>query len=83
MRVNHERRLLQKAADAVDRQVSVRQRPDSSWPGDHSRLVALESRGDVRLVGQQTDRNAGEIFAVWQITERGLTALAHLSARGA
>lgn len=77
MLINHERRLLRQAAEAADRQISIKQKPDRSWPGDHSRLLALESRGDLRSVDLQP--TLAVAFATWQITERGLSALERLS----
>lgn len=83
MLVNHERRLLRKAAEAADRQITIKQRPDRTWPGDHSRLLALESRGALRSLRALPDLRFGDTFATWQITERGLSALARLSGRDA
>ncbi|AWN43736.1 hypothetical protein [Methylobacterium durans] len=79
MLINHERRLLRQAAEADDRQISIKQKPDRTWPGDHSRLLALESRGDLRSVGLES----GGAFATWRITETGLSALERLSGLGA
>ena len=77
--VNHERRLLTKAAEAVDSRISVKRERDRSWPGDHSRLCALQSRGDVRWIGQQAGPHLGGMFATWQITEAGRARLERLS----
>ena len=69
--VNHERRLLTKAAEAVAGRISAKREPDRSWPGDHSRLCALESRGDIQWIGQQAGPHIGGMFAIWQITRQG------------
>lgn len=76
MLVNHERRLLKKAAEAVDLQISIRQNTDRSWPSDHSRLVALETRGDFRRVIIDTSGAC----AVWRLTDSGLATLQQLNA---
>lgn len=78
MLVNHERRLLTKAAEAVAGRVSVKRERDSSWPSDHSRLCALQSKGDVRWIGEQAGPHIGGVFAIWQITEEGLARLERL-----
>jgi hypothetical protein len=75
MLVNHEHRLLTKAAEAVAGHVSVKRERDRSWPGDHSRLCALQSSGDVRWIGEQAGPHIGGVFATWQITEEGLARL--------
>ena len=75
MLVNHDRRLLSKAAEAVDRLVSVKQKPDRSWPADHSRLCALESRGELRWIGERAGPPLGGVFATWRITEKGMERL--------
>ena len=77
MRVNHQRRLLNKAAEARDYQITIRQRADASWPGDHSRLTALESTGHLRRIDPLED--PGCPVAVWQITAAGLSQLRALS----
>ncbi|GJE46228.1 hypothetical protein [Methylobacterium soli] len=77
MLVNHERRLLKKAAEAVDFQISIKQKPNSSWPGDHSRLSALESRGDLRRIGVDAD------LETWQITDSGLARAQRLTGQDA
>lgn len=73
MRVNHDRRLLNKAAEARDYRISIRKRADASWPGDHSRLSALESTGHVQRIGSHDGLEAS--VAVWQITSSGLSQL--------
>ncbi|GJD58460.1 hypothetical protein [Methylobacterium dankookense] len=79
MLVNHARRLLRRAAEAADLQISIRQKPDLSWPSDHSRLVALESRGDLLRIDLRDGRGTDKACATWQITDRGLANLQHLS----
>ncbi len=54
MLVNHERRLLNKAAGSDNYRISIQRNPDASWPGDHSRLTALESIGHLERVGSAT-----------------------------
>ncbi|MGH1573291.1 hypothetical protein ACRAWG_24790 [Methylobacterium sp. P31] len=72
MLVNHERRLLNKAAEARDYRISIRKKPDNSWPSDHSRLTALESVGHLEQVG---DHDISIPRVTWQITSTGLTQL--------
>ena len=83
MLVNHERRLLTKAAQAVAGRISVKREPDRSWPGDHSRLCALANSGKVRWVGEQAGPHIGGVFATWEITEEGIASLEMLSGRWA
>ncbi|WP_457108471.1 hypothetical protein [Methylobacterium sp. P5_C11] len=73
MLVNHERRLLSKAAEAGDYRISIRKKPDASWPSDHSRLAALETTGHLQRV-DHPDSAEGRL-AVWQITAAGLSQL--------
>ena len=75
MLVNHERRLLARAASATNQQISVKQRSDRSWPSDHSRLCALESKGELRWVGERAGPHLGGVFATWQITSEGVDSL--------
>jgi len=75
--VNHERRLLNKAAEARDYRISLYRKPDDSWPSDHSRLTALESDGHLERIG----RHDAEL-ATWQITLTGRTQLQALAAGG-
>jgi hypothetical protein len=75
MLVNHERRLLNKAAGSDNSRISIQRNPDASWPGDHSRLTALEGIGHLEQIA------AGDGLATWQITATGLTQLQAL-ARG-
>ena len=79
MLVNHERRLLTKAAEAVAGRISVNRERDRSWPSDHSRLCALQSGGDVRWLGEQAGPHIGGVFATWQITEQGSARLERLT----
>lgn len=81
MLVNHARRLLKQAAQAADFQISIRQKPDRSWPGDHSRLVALESRGDFFRIDESGVSEADRSSATWRITDHGLANLQRLSSR--
>jgi hypothetical protein len=77
MLVNHERRLLNKAAEARDFRISIRRKPDDSWPSDHSRLTALESTGHLERIGR--DDMPDDALAIWQITASGLTQLQALT----
>jgi len=83
MLVNHERRLLNKAAQSTDGRVSVKRELDRAWPGDHSRLRGLESRGDLVWLGEQAGPHFGGTFATWQITPAGLQQLEALAGQGA
>jgi hypothetical protein len=80
MLVNHERRLLNRAAEARDYRISISRKPDDSWPSDHSRLTALESSGHLEQVG---GHDAGGELATWQITPTGLSQLQALTVGGA
>ncbi|MCJ2059778.1 hypothetical protein MKL09_25010 [Methylobacterium sp. J-048] len=73
MLVNHERRLLNKAAGSGDYRISIQRNPDASWPGDHSRLTALESIGHLERI------SLGDGLVTWQITATGLTQLQALA----
>lgn len=79
MLVNHERRLLNKAAEAHDYRVSIYRKPDDSWPSDHSRLIALESSGHLERISHHDAE--GEL-ATWRITSTGLTQLQALAGGG-
>jgi hypothetical protein len=81
MLVNHERRLLNKAAEARDYRISIRKKPDDSWPGDHSRLSALETLGHLKRVGGS--EVIDDTHATWQLTASGLTQLQALVPEGA
>jgi hypothetical protein len=83
MLVNHERRLLTKAAQSTDGCVSVKRELDRAWPGDHSRLRGLESRGDLVWLGEQAGPHLGGTFATWQITPAGLQQLEALASQSA
>jgi hypothetical protein len=72
MLVNHERRLLNKAASACDYRISIRRKPDDRWPSDHSRLTALESLGHLERIPCTA---SGDVHAIWQLTAAGLTQL--------
>ena len=65
------RRLLSKAALAVEGRISIKQSRDRLWPSDHARLRVLERKGALRWVGTQAGPHIGGTFAVWQITEQG------------
>jgi hypothetical protein len=73
--IDHRRRLLNRAALADEGRISVRREPDRAWPGDHSRLCALESDGHLIFLGEQPGPQPGGAFAVWRITEQGRRAL--------
>ena len=79
MLVHHERRLLNKAAEARNYRISIYRKADDSWPSDHSRLVALESSGHLEQIGE---RDADDNLATWQITSTGLTQLQGLAGGG-
>ena len=79
MLVNHERRLLNKAAEARDCRISIFRKPDDSWPSDHSRLTALESDGHLERISRH---DADGELATWEITSIGLTQLQALAAGG-
>jgi len=83
MLVDHEFRLLTKAAQSTDGRVSVKRQPDRAWPGDHSRLCGLESRGDLVWLGEQAGPHLGGTFATWQITPAGLQQLEVIESRRA
>lgn len=83
MLVNHERRLLTKAAQSTDGCVSVKRQLDRAWPGDHSRLCNLESRGELVWLGEQAGPHLGGTFSKWQITPAGLEQLGAFDDRGA
>ena len=72
MLVNHERRLLCKAAASANSLISVKKNTDTSWPSDHSRLCALASRGELRWIGENARAHFGGVVATWQITEESL-----------
>ncbi|GJE14553.1 hypothetical protein [Methylobacterium longum] len=80
MLVNHERRLLTKAAQAMDGLISIKRERDRAWPGDHSRLSSLESLGDLVWIGERAGPHLGGTFATWRITDAGLSRLEGLSA---
>ena len=65
------RRLLSKAALAVEGRISIKQSPDRLWPRDHARLRVLERKGALRWLGTQAGPHIGGTFAVWQITDQG------------
>lgn len=73
MLVNHARRLLNKAAESGDNRISIQRKPDESWPGDHSRLTALESIGHLERIERRDTPDDG--LATWRITSTGLTQL--------
>jgi hypothetical protein len=81
MLVNHERRLLTKAAQSTDGRISVKRQFDRAWPGDHSRLRSLESRGDLVWLGEQAGPHLGGTFATWKITSAGLEQLEAIEGR--
>ncbi|RVU14621.1 hypothetical protein [Methylobacterium oryzihabitans] len=80
--INHEHRLLSKAAADVEGRISVKRDPDRSWPGDHSRLCALENDGHLRWVGEQAGPHLGGTFATWQITDQGRSTLPRTGSTG-
>ncbi|APT31720.1 hypothetical protein MCBMB27_02429 [Methylobacterium phyllosphaerae] len=77
MLVNHERRLLIRAAETLGHRIAVCRQANASWPGDHSRLLALESTGHLRRVDHCEDSEG--TVAVWQITPAGLVQLQMLT----
>ena len=78
MLVNHEHRLLTKAAQSTNGCISVKRELDRAWPNDHSRLCSLESRGDLVWLGEHAGPHIGGTFATWQITDAGLARLQQL-----
>ena len=70
------RRLLSKAALALEGHISIKRSADRVWPRDHACLRVLERRGSLRWVGTRTGPHLGGTFAVWQITEEGRSRLA-------
>lgn len=83
MLVNHERRLLRKAAEARDSRISVHRKKGNSWPSDHSRLTALESDGHLMRDDGHEASDLHAVVATWRITGSGLTQLRTLSGAGA
>ena len=81
MLVNHERRLLNMAADARDYRISIRKKPDDRWPNDHSRLTALESLGHLERIG--LSEVVDDALAIWKLTPSGLTQQQALNPDGA
>jgi hypothetical protein len=81
MLVNHERRLLNKAAEARDYRISIRRKADDSWPSDHSRLTALATIGHLQQIDDHEDADITR--ATWQITASGLSQLQALSSGAA
>ncbi|GJD51810.1 hypothetical protein OPKNFCMD_4569 [Methylobacterium crusticola] len=73
--IDHERRLLSKAATATEGMISVKREPTRAWPGDHSRLCALENDGHLDFLGEQAGPHLGGTFAIWRITEQGRATL--------
>ncbi|MDP4003668.1 hypothetical protein [Methylobacterium sp. NEAU K] len=78
MLVNHEHRLLTKAARSTNGRISVKRALDRAWPSDHGHLCSLESRGDFVWLGEQAGPHIGGTFATWQITDAGLVRLQRL-----
>ncbi|AWN48494.1 hypothetical protein DK419_20815 [Methylobacterium terrae] len=73
--IDHRRRLLSRAALAEEGRISVRREPDRAWPGDHSRLCALENDGHLLFLGEETGPGPGGASAAWRITAQGREAL--------
>lgn len=73
--IDHRRRLLSRAALAEEGRITVRREPDRAWPGDHSRLCALENDGHLLFLGEEAGPRPGGASAAWRITARGREAL--------
>ncbi|AWN52749.1 hypothetical protein [Methylobacterium sp. 17Sr1-1] len=69
--IDHRRRLLSRAALAEEGCITLRREPDRAWPGDHSRLCALENDGHLLFLGEQPGPNPGSASAAWRITAQG------------
>lgn len=72
--IDHRRRLLSRAALAEGR-ITLQREPDRAWPGDHSRLCALENDGHLLFLGEQAGPLPGGASAAWRITAQGRAAL--------
>lgn len=73
--IDHRRRLLSRAALADEGLITVRREPDRAWPGDHSRLCALENDGDLLFLGERPGPLPGGASAEWRLTAQGREAL--------
>ncbi|KMO15249.1 hypothetical protein [Methylobacterium platani] len=73
--IDHRRRLLSRAALAEEGRITVLREPDRAWPGDHSRLCALENDGHLLFLGEEPGPHPGGTSAAWRITAQGREAL--------
>ena len=73
--IDHRRRLLSRAALTAEGRITLRREPDRSWPGDHSRLCALENDGHLLFLSEQPGPLPGGASAAWRITAQGRAAL--------
>ncbi|TNC11458.1 hypothetical protein FF100_20290 [Methylobacterium terricola] len=73
--IDHRRRLLSRAALTAEGRITVQRAPDRAWPGDHSRLCALENDGHLLFLGEQPGALPGSASAAWRLTTRGRAAL--------
>lgn len=73
--IDHRRRLLNRAALAAEGRITLRREPDRAWPGDHSRLCALENDGHLLFLGEQPGPSPGGASAAWRITAQGRAVL--------
>ncbi|MGE7418827.1 hypothetical protein [Methylobacterium tarhaniae] len=73
--IDHRRRLLSRAALTDEGRITVRREPDRAWPGDHSRLCALENDGHLLFLGEEPGPSPGSASAGWRITAQGREAL--------
>lgn len=73
--IDHRRRLLSRAALGTEGRITLERAPDRAWPGDHSRLCALENDGDLLFLGEQPGSRPGGVAAAWCLTPQGRAAL--------
>jgi len=73
--IDHRRRLLSRAALTAEGCITVQRAPDRAWPGDHSRLCALENDGHLLFLGERPGPMPGSASAAWRLTAQGREAL--------
>ncbi|GJD60457.1 hypothetical protein [Methylobacterium frigidaeris] len=73
--IDHRRRLLSRAALTEEGCITLQREPDRGWPGDHSRLCALENDGHLLFLGEEPGSRPGSASAAWRITAQGRAAL--------
>lgn len=72
--IDHRRRLLSRAALA-EGCITLQREPNRAWPGDHSRLCALENDGHLLFLGEQPGPVPGGASAAWRLTAQGRASL--------